>query len=129
MKIELLMLAWSAALCVVLIVPAALGHLRQVGVPALAGNRENTPAATGWAGRAKRAHTNMLENLPPFAALVLVVVVAGKTSATTTMAAELFLIGRVVHAVAYIAGIAPVRTLGFFVGVIAMAMLLVAAVT
>ncbi len=126
MKIELTMLAWSAVLCVALALPYTIGFMMELGLPALAGNRENFPAGTGWVGRAKRAHANMVENLVPFAALALAVVVAGKTSGMTATAAELFLIARLVHAVAYIAGISWVRTLGFAGGVVAMVMLLVA---
>ena len=128
MKIELTMLAWSAVLCVALALPYTIGFMLQLGLPALAGNRENFPAGTGWVGRAKRAHANMVENLVPFAALALAVVVAGKTSGMTATAAELFLVARLVHALAYIAGIAWVRTLGFAGGVVAMVMLLVALV-
>ena len=129
MKIELTMLAWSAALCVILAVPYTLGFISELGLPKVAGNRENFPAGSGWVGRARRAHANMVENLVPFAALVLAVVVSGKTSGSTALAAELFLIARVVHAAVYIAGIAWIRTAAFAVGVIAMAMLLVALVS
>ncbi len=126
MKIELVMLGWSALLCMLLPVPYAIGFMRQLGLPALAGNRENFPAGEGWVGRARRAHANMVENLVPFAALVLAVVVAGKTSGMTAAAAELFLVARVVHAVVYIAGISWVRTVAHAVNVVAMLMLVVA---
>lgn len=128
MKIELTMLAWSAALCVILAVPYTLGFIAELGLPKVAGNRENFPAGAGWVGRARRAHANMVENLVPFAALVLAVVIAGKTSGMTGLATELFLISRVIHAAVYIAGIAWVRTAAFAVNVVAMAMLLIALV-
>ena len=126
MKTELVMLAWSAALCVVLAVPYTLGFIGQLGLPTVAGNRENFPSGTGWIGRARRAHANMVENLVPFAALVLAVVVAGKTSGMTALAAEIFLVARLVHAVVYIAGIAWARTAAFAVNVVAIVMLLTA---
>ncbi len=126
MKTELLMLAWSAVLCVVLAVPYTLGFIAQLGLPTVAGNRDNFPAGAGWVGRARRAHANMVENLVPFAALVLAVVIAGKTNGSTALAAELFLIARIVHAIVYIAGIAWVRTAAFAVNVVAIAMLLIA---
>lgn len=128
MKTELVMLAWSAALCVALAVPYTLGFIMQLGLPKVAGNRENFPPGEGWVGRARRAHANTVENLVPFAALVLTVVAAGKTSATTALAAELFLAARVAFAIVYIAGIPWVRTLCFALGVVAMAMLLIAAI-
>ena len=127
MKIELVMLAWSAALCVVLAVPYTIGLILERGLPPLAGNREGFAAGTGWIGRAQRAHENMLENLLPFAALALVVVIAGRTSGTTALAAELFFWARLLHAVVYVAGIAWIRTLAYAVGVVAMVMLFLAA--
>ncbi len=58
---DLQMLVWSAALAWSQMVIAAIGAQGQVGLPALAGNREDLPPVTGWAGRARRAHLNMLE--------------------------------------------------------------------
>ena len=128
MKTELVMLAWSAALCVLLAVPYTVGLILERGLPELAGNRENFAPPTGWMGRSLRAHRNMVENLLPFAALVLVVVVANKASPTTALAAQLFFWSRLLHAVVYTAGIAWVRTLGYAGGVVAMAMLFLAAI-
>ena len=82
---------------------------------------------TGWMGRAQRAHRNMIENLLPFAVLVLAVVIANKTNGTTAMAAQLFFWARVVHAGVYIAGVVWVRTLAFAGGLVAMVLLLIAA--
>ena len=128
MKTELVMLAWSAALCVVLAVPYTLGLIMERGLPELAGNRENFAPATGWIGRAQRAHRNMLENLVPFAALVLAVVVANRTSGATTLAAQLFFWSRLLHAAVYMAGIAWIRTLSYAAGVVAMVLLFLAIV-
>ena len=61
---ELMYLLWSVALTVVLVVVATLGATQQVGLPKLAGNRDNMPEMQGWAGRAERAHRNMLAELP-----------------------------------------------------------------
>lgn len=128
MKTELAMLAWSAALCVLLAVPYTVGLILERGLPALAGNREGFAPATGWIGRSQRAHRNMLENLAPFAALVLVVVVANRTTPGTAFAAELFFWARLVHAAVYIAGIAWLRTLAYAGGVVAMVLLFLAAI-
>lgn len=127
MKIELMMLVWSAVLCVILAVPYTVGLILERGLPEVAGNRENFAPPTGWMGRAQRAHRNMVENLLPFAALVLVVVIANKTNGSTALAVQLFFWARVVHAGVYIAGVAWVRTLAFAGGLVAMAMLLIAA--
>jgi uncharacterized MAPEG superfamily protein len=118
MPIELKLLAWSVALTLVQVVIAALGAMLLVGLPALAGNRENLPAPEGWAGRAQRAHRNMLENLVLFAALVLVAQVAGKLNATTALGAQLFFWGRVAYAAVYLAGIPWLRTGVWFVSIV-----------
>src|SRR5262245_43099253 len=102
---DLHLLIWSVALCVVQMLVAVIGAQLQVGLPRLVGNREALPAFTGWAGRAQRAHRNMLENLVLFAALVLVAQVAGLANETTALGALLFFWGRVAYAVIYLIGI------------------------
>src|ERR1700760_3812189 len=101
---EIKLLVWSVALAFVQVVIAVLGAQMQVGLPMLAGNRENMPQITGWAGRANRAHHNMTANLLLFAILVLVAQVTSKLDATTALGAQLFFWARLAYAVIYIAG-------------------------
>jgi uncharacterized MAPEG superfamily protein len=101
------------------------GATLQVGLPKLAGNREGLPPMTGWAGRAQRAHRNMLENLVLFAALVLITIVAGKANSTTLLGAQLFFWARLVYAVVYIAGIPWLRTAVWAVSVLGLALIFV----
>jgi uncharacterized MAPEG superfamily protein len=115
---ELKYLVWSAVLTFVLVLIAASGAQLQVGLERLAGNREDMPEMRGWAGRAQRAHLNMLENLILFAILVLVAQAAGIRNGTTLLGAQLFFWGRVAHAVLYIAGIPWARTAAWGVSVI-----------
>jgi uncharacterized MAPEG superfamily protein len=115
---ELMYLLWSVALTAVLVVVAALGAMQQVGLPKLAGNRENMPELEGWAGRAERAHRNMLESLVLFAILVLVARALNVSNSLTLLGAQLFFWGRVAHAVLYIAGISWVRTAAWVVSVV-----------
>jgi uncharacterized MAPEG superfamily protein len=116
-------LVWSAALTFVLVVVAVSGCILQVGLPRIAGNREGMPEVTGWAGRAVRAHRNMLESLILFAVLVLVAQIAGVHNATTLLGAQLFFWARVAHAIVYIAGIAWARTLAWAVSVVGLVMI------
>ncbi|TMJ76435.1 MAG: MAPEG family protein [Alphaproteobacteria bacterium] len=115
---ELIYLVWSAVLTFVLMLIAVSGATLQVGLPTLAGNREGMPDLTSWAGRAERAHGNMLENLVLFAILVLVAQAAGVRNAVTVLGAQLFFWGRVGHAVLYIAGIPWARTAAWVVSVV-----------
>jgi uncharacterized MAPEG superfamily protein len=114
---ELMYLVWSAALTFVLVLIAVSGATLQVGLPTLAGNREGLPEMTGWAGRAARAHRNMLESLILFAVLVLVAQIAGVRNDMTLLGAQLFFWGRVAHAIIYIAGIPWLRTAAWVVSV------------
>jgi uncharacterized MAPEG superfamily protein len=110
MTLELKLLVWSTVLALIQMLIALLGAIAQVGLMALVGNRENLPAFDGWAGRAQRAHRNMLESLTMFAALVLVVQVAGKSNAVTALGAHLFFWGRLAYAPVYVIGIPWLRT-------------------
>jgi uncharacterized MAPEG superfamily protein len=123
MSPDLTYLLFSTILCFVQVLIAASGANTQVGLTTLAGNREELPDMVGWAGRARRAHLNMIENLVLFAALVLIAAVAGKANATTAMGAMIFFWARLAYAVIYLIGIPWLRTLAWFVGVIGMAMI------
>ena len=126
MKPELMLLAWSVLLAFAQMLVAVSGATLQVGLPALAGNREGLPPITGWAGRAARAHRNMVENLVLFAALVLIAVAAGKTGDTTLLGAQLFFWARLAYALVYLAGIPWLRTAVWLVSVIGMALIFLA---
>ncbi len=118
MTIELTLLVWSVALTFVQVLVAVAGASGQFDLATLAGNREGLPALTGWAGRAQRAHRNMLENLPLFIALVLIAQIASRTNAMTALGAQLFFWGRLAHAIIYVAGVPWLRTLAWLVSVI-----------
>lgn len=122
MTTDLTMLAYSAIFCVLLAFPYTLGMIAADGLAKAAGNREGMGEAPGWRGRARRAHLNMVENLVPFAALVLVVHLAQKASPMTAHGAELFFYARVAHAVVYILGVPYLRTLAWFASLAGIAM-------
>ena len=124
MSVELTMLVWSVVLCLLQMVVSAQGAFNQVGLPMLAGNRENMPAIVGWGGRAKRAHANMVENLVLFAALVLAAQVAGKTNDMTALGAQLFFWARVAYAGIYLAGIVWIRTGAWAVSIAGLVLIL-----
>jgi uncharacterized MAPEG superfamily protein len=118
MTIELKLLVWSVALAFAQMLVAVAGATLDVGLPMLLGNRENLPKLTGWAGRAGRAHYNMLENLALFAPLVIVAQLAGRTNATTAHGAEIFFWARLVYAFVYAIGIPYLRTLVWTISII-----------
>lgn len=128
MTTELTYLVWSVALTFIIMLIAVMGASSEVGLPKLAGNREEMPRIGGWAGRATRAHLNMLESLVLFAILVLVAQAANIHNASTLLGVQLFFWGRVAHAIIYIAGIPWLRTLAFGVSVAGLIMLFAAVI-
>lgn len=123
MTSDLTYLLMSVVLTFVQMLIAAAAANQAVGLTTLAGNREDVPVLTGVAGRAKRAHLNMIENLVLFAALVLIAAVAGKANATTAMGAAIFFWARLAYAVIYLIGVPWLRTVAWFVSVIGMIMI------
>lgn len=125
MKPELVWLLWAVALTFAQMLVAVTGATLQVGLPALAGNREGLAPCTGWAGRAQRAHHNMLESLVLFAALVLIAVAANKTNSATLLGAQIFVWARLAYVLVYMAGIPWLRTLVWLVSVVGLIVIFV----
>lgn len=123
MTADLTYLLMSVVLTFVQVLIAAAAANQAVGLTALAGNRDDLPALGGFAGRARRAHLNMIENLVLFAALVLIAAVAGKANATTATGALVFFWARLAYAVIYLVGIPWLRTFAWFVSVVGMVMI------
>ncbi|MEZ5818228.1 MAG: MAPEG family protein [Hyphomicrobiaceae bacterium] len=122
---DLSYLVWAAVLAFLQAVVAVLGAVGAVGLPALAGNREGLPAIEGWAGRAARAHRNMLESLVLFAVLVLVAHLAQRANAQTALGAAIFFWARLVYAVVYTIGIPWLRTGVWAVSILGLFIILV----
>jgi uncharacterized MAPEG superfamily protein len=120
MSLDLKYLLFSVLLTFVQVLIAAAAANQSVGLTTLAGNREGMAELTGFAGRARRAHLNMIENMVLFTALVLVAAVAGKANAMTAMGALIFFWARLAYAVIYLIGIPWLRTLAWAVSVIGM---------
>lgn len=116
MTTDLSMLAWTAGFTVLLWIPYILALLGKVGVKtALSYTADDTPLPP-WAARAKKAHYNAIENLVPFAAVVLVAHLSGAANEATAAAAVVYFLARVVHYGVYVAGVPYARTLSFAVG-------------
>lgn len=125
MKPELTLLAWSVVLAIVHMLIAVQALVSQKGLMTAFGNRENLPELAGWGGRAQRANTNMARNLVLFAAVVLAVMVAGRTNDMTLLGAQLFFWGRVAYAVCYLGGIQYLRTASWLVSIIGIVLILI----
>ena len=113
MSTELEVLVWLSGLAILMWLPYILAHIGNVGImPALTYQADNE-ALPDWAARAKRAHYNAIENLAPFAALVIVAHLANVNNDVTASAALAFFWFRVAHYIVYTLGIPFGRTLTF----------------
>ena len=117
---ELHYLAASAALAAVMWIPYVLNRIAVGGISDAVGYPANPKPLAPWADRLKKAHLNHIENLVPFAALVLVANATGLANEQTAMAGALFFYSRVVYALAYTFAVPWVRTLAFAGGWVAM---------
>jgi len=113
MTTELEMLTWATALTILLWIPYTLAHIVNVGLlPTLTYKSDDTPLAA-WATRAKKAHANAIENLAPFAVLVLVAHQLDISNTATTSAAVAYFWLRLAHFITYTANVPFGRTVTF----------------
>lgn len=100
-------------------IPYTLALIKHDGLGVAIGNRETLPALPPWAGRAKRAHLNAVENLVLFAPALLGALAVDANAQAVAQATHVYVGARVVHYLAYVAGITFVRTLAFVAGLAA----------
>ncbi|MDP9103825.1 MAG: MAPEG family protein [Pseudomonadota bacterium] len=117
-------LVWSGALMLAQVLIYVVGANLKVPLPQLVGNREDLTPPEGWAGRARRAHLNMIESLLPFAIFVIAAALTNKANAMTAMGAMIFFWARLAYAVIYVAGIPWLRTLVWLAGLAGVVMVL-----
>ena len=84
------------------------------------------PPLKGVAGRVDRALINFSETFPFFAVLVLAAHVAGRDGTLTLWGARLYFWGRVVHAIASVAGYPLLRSMIWNVSLAGMVLFVVA---
>src|SRR5258708_7011491 len=114
---ELYWLVAITMLTAVLWVPYILQLIAQMRpVAAFWDPYHETPHEAKWAQRAKRAHTNAIENLAVFAPLALCLHVLGAGTSLTAAASTVFFFVRAAHYAAYVLAIPLVRTLLFLIG-------------
>jgi uncharacterized MAPEG superfamily protein len=123
MTVEFQLLVWSLGLTFMQMLVALIGTILCLGVPRAAGNRERTLELPGWAGRARRAQLNMIENMVLFAPLIVIADIAGRDNGMTERGAELFFWARLAYAVIYVAGIPYLRTLAWLVSVVGLVLI------
>lgn len=124
MSKELFWLALTLGMTALFVFPYVLNR---VAVRGLMGTMANPSTSdkplAAWAQRAHRAHANAVENLALFAPAAIAVHVASLGNTLTATACALYFFSRLTHYVVYTAGVPGLRTLAFFGGWIAIAVL------
>ena len=114
MTTELQVLVWLVGVTTFMWLPYILARIANVGLlPALTYTADGLSLRPDWAKRAKHAHYNAIENLAPFAALVIVAHLTNVNNEVTASAALVFFWFRVAHYIVYMLGIPFGRTLTF----------------
>lgn len=122
---EIWVLGWSVALLLVQLALQATASYN-LGPTYLLGPRdEKRKSRNILAGRFARALKNLLETYPAFIALVVALVVTGKTGGMAATGAVIWLIARVVFVPIYAAGIPVLRTLVWLVSALGLVLMLI----
>jgi uncharacterized MAPEG superfamily protein len=117
MSRELMWLTLTVILTGVLWIPYILDRIMVRGlIGAMANPSRDAKPQSPWAQRLYFAHTNAVENLVIFAALVLILDAQGHSTASTAMACAVYFWARLAHVIVYALGIPVLRTLAFTVG-------------
>ena len=96
----------------------------RIGLGEYLGARDDDPKEGKVAGRVKRAHRNLHENIAPFLALgVLAMVVADVDMDMAVLGAKLFVVSRVAYLPLYIVAVPVLRSGAFLVGLAGMGMM------
>ena len=113
MSVELEMLIWVSTLTLFMWVPYILSGMINDGLVASLKWQGDEKPRFLWAERAKRAHYNSIENLIPFAAIVIVAHITQISNEATASAATAYFWLRAIHYLFYTFGISYIRTLAF----------------
>lgn len=124
MTMELHILVYAALLALAQLILFAIPGAAQLGLGYTVGPRDDARDVTGIAGRLQRAYRNHLETLPLFAIAVVVLVIAGKTTPMTALAAQVYLAARILYIPAYVSGLPWLRSVIWAVAMLAIVVLL-----
>lgn len=120
MTTDLEMLVWTAGMTALMWIPYILIHVLNNGMVEALTYRADSVPLPDWAARAKKAHYNAIENLAPFAALVVVAHLTTSANNATAIACVTYFWARAAHYVLYTFNVPFGRTLTFAIGWLAM---------
>jgi uncharacterized MAPEG superfamily protein len=122
---EIWVLGWSAVLLIVQVVAQATAA-GDLGATYLLGPRdEKRESKSILAGRLDRALKNLLETYPAFIAIVIALVVTGKTGGLAATGAWVWLAARVIYVFLYGGGVRAIRTLVWVISITGLVLMLI----
>jgi len=116
MSSELTILAILGIALVIFRLIQILTAQSQVGLAMLVSARDTMPELKGVAARMQRAMDNSIAALAMFAPAVLILHAQGALTANSLLAAQVFLIARILYVPVYAAGIPWLRTVVWITG-------------
>ncbi len=120
----LALLAGLVLLWVLTLIPGR-ALARQVGNAAQMGPRDNLPPPSPEVIRAQNVLRNFVETLPIFLTLGLLTLHFEVSAGTATLGACIYLAARVAHAVCYLLGLSPWRSIAYLVAMIGLVVMAV----
>jgi len=122
MTTELFYLLLVALLTGVLWIPVVIGYVLSRGAPQPADYKvAPTAPLPHWVNRANRAHLNAVENIAPFAAVVLIANSLDVSTPVTEISSAVYFYARAAHALIHISGFGlfKARTVAFTIAWVA----------
>ncbi len=120
---EITILVLYGFLVIVTLLLQATGAMTQLGMGYLLSSRDENRTVSGIAGRLERALNNSVTAMVLFAPAVLLIVVTDSSSNQTVLAAQAFLIARLIYLPAYAFKLTGIRSLAWTVGLLSTALL------
>jgi uncharacterized MAPEG superfamily protein len=118
---EIMVLGVSVVLLLVQLFMASVPTTVELGGEYQAGPRDQPRSVKNvFAGRAARAFRNLLETYPVFVALALALTVTGRSGGWGALGAQIWLVTRVLYVPAYLVHFPFVRSVLWFVSLLAL---------
>ncbi len=97
-------------------VPLSLAMAREPGGYNNVAPRDQQAKLSGWGRRAAAAHANGFESFPAFAAGVLATQITGASPQVAALFSIVYVVSRAFYTLAYLAGMASLRSMLWLVG-------------
>lgn len=98
----------------------ALARVSAAGVEWGLSNRDKMPTVSPWVERADRAQRNHHDNLALAAVVILIAQITGNADQITAIASLVVVTMRILHGIVYMIGIPTLRSLAYFVYILAL---------